>query len=151
MRLDKQKYENMTNFVNPFLHLLACMHLLTKLILIISLTQQGYQNILLMFYPNNGIEKIPLVEITMALRSVMEFVNLVFFFFGSFNECAIVLDQGKLSERLSNKNTNRQILTSISYILLLNMIIIVLGKNNVHYGFAGLFASSSGNIMFYGN
>ena len=85
------------------------MHLFTKLILISSLIQQGYQNILLMFYPNNGITKtdaIPFVEITMALRSVIKYVNLVFVFFGSLNECAIVLDQGKLSERLSNKNTD---------------------------------------------
>ena len=122
-----KKYENMTNIVNLFLHLLVCMQLLTKLILISSLIQQGYQNILLMFYPNNGITKtdaIPFVEITMALRSVIKYVNLVFVFFGSLNECAIVLDQGKLSERLSNKNTNR-LITPISSILLVNIIMIV--------------------------
>ena len=116
MQLSKKKYENMTNIVNLFLHLLVCMQLLTKLILISSLIQQGYQNILLMFYPNNGITKtdaIPFVEITMALRSVIKFVNLVFIFFGSLNECAILLDQGKLSEKLSNKNTNWRILMGI--------------------------------------
>ena len=108
----------MTNFVHPFLYLLVCMHLLTKLILISSSSQQEYQNTFLMFSPSNiitNIDEIPFIGTTMALRSVIKFVNLVLIFCGSFNECAIVLHPGKLSEKLSNKKTNRLIINGHQY------------------------------------
>ena len=124
------------------------MHLLTKLILISSSSQQEYQNTFLMFSPSNiitNIDEIPFIGATMALRSVIKFVNLVLIICGSFNECAIVLHSGKLSEKLSNKKTNR--LTPISSILLINIIMIVSGMNNVYHGFGGRIASSSGKII----
>ena len=108
----------MTNFVHPFLHLLVCMHLLTKLIPISSSSQQEYQNTFLMFSPSNiitNIDEIPFIGTTMALRSVIKFVNLVLIFCGSFNECAIVPHPGKLSEKLSNKKTNRLIINGHQY------------------------------------
>ena len=117
----------MTNFVHPFLYLIVCMHLLTKLIPISSSSQQEYQNTFLMFSPSKiitSINEIPFIGTTMALITVIKFVNLVFIFCGSLNECAIVLYPGKLSERLSNKNTNR-LITPISSILLVNIIMIV--------------------------
>ena len=117
----------MTNFVHPFLYLIVCMHLLTKLIPISSSSQQEYQNTFLMFSPSKiirRINEIPFIGTTMALITVIKFVNLVFIFCGSLNECAIVLHPGKLSERLSNKNTNR-LITPISSILLVNIIMIV--------------------------
>ena len=99
----------MTNFVHPFLYLIVCVHLLTKLIPISGSSQQEYQNTFLMFSPSKiitSINEIQFIGTTMALITVIKFVNLVFIFFGSLNECAILLDQGKLSEKLSNKNTN---------------------------------------------
>ena len=98
----------------------------------------------------SNINIIPFIGTTMALISVIKFVNLTFIFCGSFNECSIVIHQGKLSEKLSNKNTIRLIITwaSISSILLVNIIIIVLGMNDVYYGFGGRIASSSGNTFF---
>ena len=103
----------MTNFVHPFLYLIVCMHLLTKLIPISSSSQQEYQNTFLMFSPSNiitNIDEIPFIGTTMALITVIKFVNLVFIFCGSFNECAIFMHQGKLSEKLSKKNTIRLII-----------------------------------------
>ena len=108
----------MTNFVHPFLYLIVCMHLLTKLLLIISSSQKEYQTTFLMFSPSNmitNIDEIPLIGTTMALRSMIKFVNLIFIFCGSFNECAIVRHPGKLSQNLSNKDTNRFII--ITYII----------------------------------
>ena len=106
----------MTNFVHPFLYVIVCMHLLTKLIPISSSSQQEYQNTLLIFSPSKiitSINEIPFIGTTMALISVIKFVNLVFIFCGSFNECAIFMHQGKLSEKLSNKNTIRLIIMGI--------------------------------------
>ena len=103
----------MNNFVRPFLNLVVCMHLLTKLIPISSSSQQEYQNTFLMFSPSKiitSINEIPFIGTTMALISVIKFVNLTFIFCGSFNECSIVIHQGKLSEKLSNKNTIRLIM-----------------------------------------
>ena len=106
----------MTNFVHPFLHLLVCMHLFRKLLLISSSSPQNYQNSSLMFsliHVIININEIPFIGTTMALKSVIKFVNLVFIFCGSFNECAIFMHQGKLSEKLSNKNTIRLIIMGI--------------------------------------
>ena len=100
----------MNNFVRPFLNLVVCMHLLTKLLLISTSSLQDYQNKLLMFSLSNvitNVNKITFIGATMAFISVIKFVNLVFIFCGSFNECTIFMHQGISYEKLSNKNTIR--------------------------------------------